>query len=120
MGSYLWAGVPADVFVTLRTILQVRRDKVKTREYRRRIMVERLAATQAQLQDLDLAAHKKRELRENPVGHGSGMVQRADKYLAQQHGKEPSRASDPVSVPPVFPDWTATQDDYLSPGAFRV
>ena len=40
MGSYLWAGVPADVFVTLRTIQQVRRDKAKMREYRRRITVE--------------------------------------------------------------------------------
>ena len=32
-GSYLWAGVPADVFVTPRTTQQVRRDKAKTREY---------------------------------------------------------------------------------------
>ena len=40
MGSYLWAGVPADVFVTPRTIQQARRDKVKTREYRHRITVE--------------------------------------------------------------------------------
>ena len=101
MGSYLWAGVPADVFVTPRTIQQARRDKAKTGEYHRRITVERLAATQARLQDLDLAAHKKRELRENPVGPGRGMVRRADKYLAQQHGKEPSRASGLVSAPRV-------------------
>ena len=67
-GSYLWAGVPADVFVTPRTTQQVRRDKAKTREYRRRIKVERLAATQARLQDLDLAVRKWRELKENPVG----------------------------------------------------
>ena len=39
-GNYLWAGVPADVFVTLRTIQQVRRDKAKTREYCCRITVE--------------------------------------------------------------------------------
>ena len=114
MGSYLWAGVPADVFVTLQTIQQVRRDKAKTREYRCRITVERLAAAQARLRDLDLAAHKKRELRENLVGRGRGMVRRADKYLAQQHGKKPSRASGPVPAPPVFPDQTATPDDYLS------
>ena len=74
MGSYLWAGVPADVFVTPRTIPQVRRDKVKTRDYCRRITVERLAAAQARLRDLDLAARKKKELRENPVGRGRGMV----------------------------------------------
>ena len=40
-GSYLWAGVPADVFVTPRTTQQARRHKAKTREYRRRITVER-------------------------------------------------------------------------------
>ena len=113
-GSYLWAGVPADIFVTPRTIQQVRRDKAKTREYRCRITVEQLAAAQARLRDLDLAAHKQRELRENPVGCGNGMIRRADKYLAQQHGKEPPRASSPVSAPPLLPDRTAMPDDYLS------
>ena len=114
MGSYLWAGVPTDVFVMPRTIQQARRDKAKTCEYRRRITVERLAAAQARLRDLDLAARKKRVLRENPVGHGRGMVRRVDKYLAQQRGKEPSRASGPVAAPPVFPDRTSMPDDYLS------
>ena len=84
------------------------------REYRCRITVERLAAAQARLRDLDLAAHKQRELRENLVGCGRGMVRRADKYLAQQHGKESLQALDPVSAPPVFPDRTAMLDDYLS------
>ena len=113
-GSYLWAGVPADVFVTPQTTQQARRDKAKTREYCRRITVERLAATQARLQDLDLAARKQRELRENLVGCGRGMIRRADKYLAQQHRKEPPRAPGPVLAPPMFPDRTATPDDYLS------
>ena len=113
-GNYLWAGVLADVFVTPRTIQQARRDKVKTREYRRRITVERLAATQAQLRDLDLAALKQKELRENLVGCGRGMIHRADKYLAQQHGKELPRASGLVPAPPVLPDRTATPDDYCS------
>ena len=81
--SYLWAGVPADVFVTPRTTKQVRRDKAKTHEYRRRSAVERLAAAQAQLQDLNLTAHKQKELRENPVGRGRVMIQREHKYLAQ-------------------------------------
>ena len=40
VGSYLWAGVPADIFVTLRTTQQARRDKAKMREYHRRITVE--------------------------------------------------------------------------------
>ena len=39
-GSYLWTGVPADVFVTPRTTHQVRKDKTKTWEYRHRITVE--------------------------------------------------------------------------------
>ena len=39
-GSYLWAGVPADVFVMPRTTQQVRRDKTKTQEYQHRITVE--------------------------------------------------------------------------------
>ena len=96
-GSYLWAGVLADVFVTLQTTQQARRDKAKMSEYRRRITVERLAATQAWLRDLDLAARKQRELRENLVGCGRGMIQRADKYLAQQHRKELPRALGPGS-----------------------
>ena len=113
-GSYLWAGVPADVFVTPRTTQQVRRDKAKTCEYRHRITVERLAAAQARLRDLNLTAHKQKELRENPVGRGRGMIRRVDKYLAQQHGKEPPWAVGPVPAPPVFPERTAMLDDYLS------
>ena len=113
-GSYLWAGVPADIFVTPQTTQQVRRDKAKMREYRCRIMVERLAAAQARLWDLDLAARKQRELRQNPVGRGRGMIQRVDKYLAQQHGKELPWALGPVPAPPVFPDRTTMPDDYLS------
>ena len=73
-GSYLWAGVPADVFVTPRTTQQVRRDKAKTHKYHRRITVDRLAAAQARLWDLNLTAHKQKELRENLVGCGRGMI----------------------------------------------
>ena len=112
-GSYLWAGVPADIFVTPRTTQQVRRDKAKTREYRRRITVERLAAAQARLRDLNLTAHKQKEPRENPVGHNRGMIRRVDKYLAQQHGKEPAQAASPVPAPPMGLERTATPDDYL-------
>ena len=75
-------------------------------EYCRRITVERLAAAQARLQDLNLAAHKQKELRENPVGHGRGMIRRAEKYLAQQHGKETLWA--------VGQEKTTMPDDYLS------
>ena len=113
-GSYLWASVPADVFVTLWTTQQARRDKAKTQEYLRRIMVERLATAQARLQDLDLAVQKQRELKENLVGWGRGMICQADKYLAQQHGKELPRAPGPGPALPVFPDRTATLDDYHS------
>ena len=37
-----------------------------------------------------------------------------DKYLAQQHGKELPWAMGPVPAPPIFPERTATLDDYLS------
>ena len=67
-GSYLWAGSPADVYVMQRTTRQARRDKVKTREYRQRIMVEWLATAQARFQDLDLVAQKCKERAINPVG----------------------------------------------------
>ena len=40
VGSYLWAGVPAEVFDTPCTTQQARRDKAKTREYQHRIMTE--------------------------------------------------------------------------------
>ena len=39
-GSYLWAGVLADVFVAQWTMPQAQRYKAKTREYRRWITVE--------------------------------------------------------------------------------
>ena len=113
-GSYLWAGVLADVFVTPWTAQQARRDKAKTREYRRRITVEHLAATQARLQDLDLAALKRRELKENTVGRGRGMIHWVDKYLTQQHGWELPRAPGPGPTLLVFPDRTAMLDDYHS------
>ena len=74
VGSYLWAGSPADVFVTQQTTQHMRRDKAKTREYRRRITIEWLAAAQARLQDLDLVAQKRKEHTLNPVGRGRGMT----------------------------------------------
>ena len=42
------------------------------------------------------------------------MIHRADKYLAQQHGKEPPWAPGPGPTLPMFPDRTATPDDYHS------
>ena len=113
-GSYLWGSVPADVFVAQQTTQQARRDKVKTREYRRRIMVEWLAATQARLQDLDLVAQKCKECALNPVRRSRRMICRVDKYLAQQHGREPDRIPGPAPTLPVFPDRAATPDDYHS------
>ena len=111
-GSYLWAGSPADIYVTQRTMQQVRRDKAKTWEYCRRITVEWLATAQARLQDLDLMAQKSKEHTLNPVGRGRGMIRRADKYLAQQHGRELERVPGPAPALPVFPDRAATRDDY--------
>ena len=73
-GLYLWAGSPADIFVTQRTTQQVRRDEARTREYHWRITVEWLATAQARLQDLDLVAQKHKECTLNPVGRGRGMI----------------------------------------------
>ena len=97
MGSYLWAGSPATVFVTKQTTQEARRDKVKTREYRQKITVRWLAATQARLKDLEMVTQKCQECAVNPVARGRGMIRRADKYLAQWHGKEPERI--PGTVP---------------------
>ena len=91
---------------------QARRDKARTQEYRRRITVERLAAAQARLQDLDLVAQKCEECALNPVGRGRGMIRWADKYLAEQHRREPEWVPGPAPALPVFPDRAATPDDY--------
>ena len=113
-GSYLWDGSPADVYVMQRTTQQARRDKAKTREYRRKITVECLAAAQTRLRDIDLMAQKNKERALNPVGRGRGMVCRADKFLAQQHGRDLERIPSPAPGLPVFPDRVATPDDYHS------
>ena len=113
-GSYLWAGSPADVFVTQQTTQLVRRDKTKAREYHQRITIERLAVAQARLQDLDLMAQKRKECTLNPVGRGRGMIHRADKYLAQQHGREPEQVPGPAPTLPILPERAAMPDDYHS------
>ena len=61
-----------------------------------------------------MATRKWRELKENPVGQGRGMIHRADKYLAQQHERELPRAPGPGPTLPVFPHRTAMPDDYHS------
>ena len=114
MGSYLWAGSPATVFVTRRTTQEARRDKIKTREYRWKITVWRLAAAQARLKDLEMVTQKRQERAANPVVRGRGMICRADKYLAQRYGKEPERIPGTVPVLPAFPDRPAIPDDYHS------
>ena len=104
MGSYLWAGSPATVFVTKRTTKEARRDKIKTREYHQKITVRRLATAQARLKDLEMVTHKCQECTANPIARGRGMIRRADKYLAQWHGKEPERIPGTVPVLPTFSD----------------
>ena len=61
-----------------------------------------------------MAAQKQRELKENPVGQGRGMIRWADKYLAQQHGRELPWTPGLGPALPVFPDRTAMPDDYHS------
>ena len=113
-GSYLWAGSPATVFVTKRTTQEARRDKAKTREYRRKITVQRLATAQARIKDLEMVTQKCQECSANPVARGRGMIRRADKYLAQRHGKEPERIPGNVPVLSAILDQAATPDDYHS------
>ena len=48
----------------------MRRDKARTLEYHQRITIERLAAAQARLQDLDLVAQKRKEHTLTLVGKG--------------------------------------------------
>ena len=93
---------------------QARRDKARTQEYHRRITIERLAAAQARLQDLDLVAQKHKEHTLNLVGRSRGMIYQADKYLAQQHGREPEQVPGPAPTLPIFPDRAAMPDDYHS------
>ena len=114
MGSYLWAGSPATVLVTKRTTQEARRDKIKTREYHQKITMRRLAAAQARLKDLEMVTQKRQERAANPVTRGRGMIPRADKYLAQWHGKEPEQIPGTVPILPAFPDRPATPDDYHS------
>ena len=116
-GSYLWAGSPVTVYVTKRTTQEARRDEVKTREYHWKITVQRLAAAQARLKDLEMVAQKCEERVANPVARGRGMICRADKYLAQRHGKEPERIRGNVPVLPAFPDRAATPDVYTQHGS---
>ena len=103
-GSYLWAGSPAIVFVTKPTTQEARRDKIKTREYRRKITMRRLATTQARIKDLEMVTQKCQECAANPVARGRGMVRRADKYLAQQHRKELEWIPGNVPILPAFSD----------------
>ena len=110
MRSYLWAGSPATVFITQRTTQEARRDKVKTREYRRKITVQRLATAQARLKDLEMVTQKCQERGANPVGRGRGMVRRADKYLAQQHWKELERIDRSLLL---LSTWFLGQDQLL-------
>ena len=114
MGSYLWAGSTATVFVARRTTQEARRNKIKTREYHWKITVWRLAAAQARLKDLEMVTRKCQERAANPVARGWGMIRRADKYLVQQYGREPEQIPGTVPILPAFPDRPATPDDYHS------
>ena len=58
-GSYLWGGTQSIIDTAHHTHPQARRDKTKTRDYRRRAMVEEMATTEARLKQIDLAARKR-------------------------------------------------------------
>ena len=62
--------------------------------------MQRLATAQARIKDLEMVTQKRQERAANPVARGRGMVRRADKYLAQRHGKEPERIPGNVPILP--------------------
>ena len=76
--------------------------------------MRRLATAQARLKDLEMVTKKCQERAANPVVRGRGMICRADKYLAQRHGKEPERIPGTVPILSAFLDQAATPDDYHS------
>ena len=86
-GVYLWGGTMSIVDTARRTRPQARRDKTKTRDYRRRATVEEMAAAEARLKQIDLAARKREERKKNPEPCGRGMTRRADKYFAKQYAR---------------------------------
>ena len=71
-------------------------------------------ATQAQLQELDLATQKRCQKMENSGSQGKGMIPWVDKYHAQQRGLEKEQALGQVPSLPVFPPWPNSPDDYHS------
>ena len=66
--------------------------------------MRRLATAQARLKDLEMVTQKCQECTANLVARGRGMIRRADKYLAQQHGKEPERILGTVPILSTFSD----------------
>ena len=74
----------------------------------------RLATTQARIKDLEMVTQKRQERSANPVARGRGMIRRADKYLAQLHGKEPEWIPGNVPILSTISDRAATPDDYHS------
>ena len=113
-GGYLWASVPAEVFITSRTAPQARRDKTKTHEYRHQLTIQWLGAAQAWLQDLDLSAQKRCQKAEDPTTRGRGMIHRTDKYHAQQHSRVRERAPGQVPLLLVLPPRPGMPDDFHS------
>ena len=88
---------------------QARRDKTKTRDYRRQATVEERLAAEACLKQIDLAARKREECKKNPEPRGRGMTRRADKFFCETVCQgERSRTSIEVvgvSLPGQHPRW---------------
>ena len=116
-GSYYWGGTHAIVDAARRTHPQARRDKTKTRNYRRQVTVEQMASAEARLKQLDLAARRQEEHKKNPEPRRWDMTRQADEHFPNQYVKEQGkapRAPVPLKLPE-FPVGPATPvEDYHS------
>ena len=116
-GSYYWGGTRAVVDVARRTRPQARRDRTKTRDYRRRATAEELASAEARLKQIDLAARKREERKKNPPPRGRGMTRRADEEFAKQYirtkGKAPG-VDPPLKLPQFASRSASPLDDFHS------
>ena len=70
-----------------RTRPQARMDKTKTRDYRHRVTVEEMAATEAHLKQMDLTARKREERKKNPELHGRVMNPPGGRVFAKQYAR---------------------------------
>ena len=73
-----------------------------------------MAAAEARLKQMDLAARKREECKKNPEPRGRGMTCRADEFFAKQYAR--GNAPGLLLKLPEFPARTASPPDDFSLG----